>query len=688
MKKTLDERILSLLQRRRSGITLRNITRELGVSPKENPRLKRKLKSLEGTGVIQRNRSRYFIPKKTEIIRGVFLASSRGFGFVSSDENQEDDIFIPARCTEGAVQGDIVEILCKERGKKGKPEGRILRIIKRGREKIVGLYRESYGQPYFIPFDTPFSEEIPISSKNKYSPLPGMVVEIDRKTKTITEVFGKPDDPGVDEKVIIQRYNLSPSFSEESLKEAANISAEIPEKEKTKRVDYRAIKTVTIDGKNAQDFDDAVSIKKLKNGRYLLGVHIADVSHYVRPESSIDREAFKRGTSVYFPSRTLPMLPQKLSNHICSLRPKVERLAFSVLMEIEKNGEVLKSEFHPSLIQTAERMTYDSVYKIFKGDKHERNKYRFFVPDLLLMRELAGILRARREAEGSLDFDLTEPELVYREGELYSVESFGQNEAHHLIEEFMLAANEAVASYLNREEVPIIYRIHPRPSISSLSKLREMLAHFNLSLPDSKKIKAGDLQKVINIFKDKPEEKFIVIQILRSLKLAVYSDQNQGHYALAKKDYTHFTSPIRRYPDLVVHRILKKALGGEKYQIPSISSIASICSQRERDAESAEKRLVEWRILRFLHEKLGDEFEGMIVGISRAGLIVELDNYFVDGLIPYKDLSGDFFFKKSDKTLVGKRTGRKFELGDRVKVILAAVDPFRGRMDFALSAKN
>lgn len=681
----MDDRLISLLRKRREGLTLQKIIRELGLSSKESPRVKRLLKSLEGKGIIQRVRNRYFIPVKSDVVRGVFLTSGKGFGFVRAEEGLEEDIFIPARFAEAAVQGDVVEVLHTQRGRKGKPEGRILRIVKRGRERIVGLYRERHGQPFFLPLDTPYGEEVPLISGKPLSLQPGMIVEADRSTMRLTDIYGLPEEPGVDVRVVMQRHNLSSSFSDETLKEAESIPVEILQEWRKKRIDYRTWNTVTIDGEKAQDFDDAVSVRKLEGGHYLLGVHIADVSHYVQPGTSLDREAFQRGTSVYFPDLTLPMLPERLSNQVCSLCPREERLTFSVLMEIDREGNVSRTEFHPSLIRTEERMTYDSVYKIFMGDTSEGKKYRHLLQDFLLMRELASLLREKRKREGSLDFDLVEPELIYREGKLHSVEPFVPNEAHQLIEEFMLAANEAVASFLSQNGVSLLYRVHPHPSLSSLSRLREMLDHFRIHLPEPRKIKRGDLQQVIRTVQGKPEEKFITLQILRSLKLAVYAEENQGHFGLAKKEYTHFTSPIRRYPDLVVHRILKRVLRGERTGMTSLSSIALHCSGRERDSDSAERELVEWRILRYLREKLGDEFEGIIVGVSKAGLVVELDTYFVDGIIPYGDLRGDLYFKKSEKTLVGRRTGKKFELGDRISVILAAVDPLRRRVDFTLS---
>ncbi|UCE20889.1 MAG: RNB domain-containing ribonuclease, partial [Candidatus Aminicenantes bacterium] len=360
----------------------------------------------------------------------------------------------------------------------------------------------------------------------------------------------------------------------------------------------------------------------------------------------------------------------------------------SALLEIDRKGGVVKAEFHPSLIRTAERMTYEAVYRIFEGNEKEKKRYSHLVPDLLLMRELASLLRSRRVEEGSLDFDLLEPELVYKEGSLHSIVPFEPNEAHHLIEEFMLVANEAVARYLSQKDIPLLYRVHPQPSLKDLERLSEILVHFDLSLPLPKKISSKDLQRVLNDVEGKHEEKFVSLQVLKSMKLAVYSEENAGHYGLAKKEYTHFTSPIRRYPDLLVHRILKKALRNEKEKIDSLSSMALHCSEQERAADEAERELLVWRIFRFLKEKLGEEFDGIIVDITSAGLIVELDNYFVDGLVSYSDLGGDYYRKRSEKTLVGRRSGRTFELGDRMRVILASVDPIQRRMSLVLSQKK
>jgi ribonuclease R len=682
----VKDRILALLQNRKKGLSLKILSRELRLNAKERKQLRDNLKKLEGQGIIRRVRNTYFLPPKSNILKGRFVTSKPGYGFVAPEGESLEDIFIPARFAAGAMQGDLVEVLYKERGKKGKPEGRVLRILKKERKRLMGLYQERAGQPFFLPFDSPAGEEVPLASKEKLSPLSGMIVEVDRDSLHLIAVLGMPDDPGVDAKVVIRKYNLALKFSSETLKEAEETSPQIPVEERSLRKDYRTWTIVTIDGENAQDFDDAVSVRKLDNGHFLLGVHIADVSHYVNPGTSVDKEAFGRGTSVYFPDLTLPMLPEKLSNDICSLKPREERLTFSVLLEIDEKGNVLGAEFHPGLIQTAARMTYTSVFNIFEGDEEERQKFSYLVPDLLLMRDLARVLRKKREEKGSLDFDILEPELVYREGKLYSVASVERNEAHQVIEEFMIAANEAVAAFLSNRNIPSLFRVHPPPSLSDLEDLRETLTHFGLLLPKASKVEAKDLQSVLEKVKGTKEEKFINVLVLRALKLAVYSGENSGHYGLAKKEYTHFTSPIRRYPDLIVHRILKQALRGEKAKIPSLASIALHSSRQERNADEAERDLVEWRIFRFLRGMLGEEFEGIIVDITQAGLVVELDDYSVDGVVLYADLDGDYYFKKSNETLMGKRRGRVFELGERIQVILVSVDPLSRRMNFILKS--
>ncbi len=681
----MEKKIAPLLKKHPEGLGFPDIVRELRLPRQNKNKLLEDLKALEHEGVIRRVKNLYSLAPRTNLVRGRLVSVLRGFGFVTPEGGGTEDIFIPARDSGGALQGDTVEVLVREKGSRGKSEGKIIRILKKERKRILGTYVERGGVPYMAAFDSMSPEEFPIRVKGKPFPRPGMIIEADRTTLELAGILGFPDDPGVDTQVIVRRHGLASGFPAGVLAEADAARPGVTAEDLAGRTDHRDWQTVTIDGEKAQDFDDAVSVRLLPNGHYFLGVHIADVSYYVRPGTTLDEEAFARATSVYFPDLTLPMLPEKLSNDLCSLRPREPRLTMSVLMEIDGAGRVVREEFHPSVIQTVERMTYTSVFKIFEGDRAEREKYAHVVPALLLMRDLARLLRAKRAEAGSLDFDLLEPELVYKEGSLQSIVPTERNEAHQLIEEFMVAANVAVASHLGRADVPAMFRIHPAPAEADLEKLRELLGHFGLVLPKADRIGSKDLQGVLERMKGQPGEKFVNVQVLRSLKLAVYSDEDLGHYGLAKTDYTHFTSPIRRYPDLIVHRVLKRLLTGGRAEKAPMAEWALHCSQMERKANEAEKDLLMWRIFRFLKTRMGDEFEGIITDVIKAGLLVELDDYFADGLLPFQSLDGDYYYRRSAKTLRGRRKGRTFDLGDRVRVVLVACEPALRRMEFTLS---
>ncbi|HPB59917.1 MAG TPA: RNB domain-containing ribonuclease, partial [Candidatus Saccharicenans sp.] len=447
----MEKEIIEFLEKNRKPISLERLGRILKLNKGEKRKLKGLVRYLEKQGLLKLKGDLVMPLPRSKVIRGTISLNKRGFAFVTPEtaEDGAEDIFIPPGQTAGALTGDLVEVIVKEEGQKGKAEGRVTRILKRGRTSIFGLYLEINYQPFVLPMDTLHEEPFLVKLKNRQRPKPGQIVEIDRSSLEVRKILGYQDEPGVDLKVVINQHNLFEKFSPETLAEATTLPAEPLSEDFIGRVDYRNWTTVTIDGEKAQDFDDALSIRKLSNGHYLLGVHIADVSHYVRPGSALDREAYLRGTSVYFPDLTLPMLPEKLSNDLCSLRPQVPRLTVSAVMEIDEKGTILQSDFHPSVIQTTERMTYTSVYKIFQGDPGEQNRYQHLHADLFLMRHLARILKRKRLRQGSLDFDLLEPELIYREGLLTAVVPSERNEAHSLVEEFMLAANVAVAIYLS-----------------------------------------------------------------------------------------------------------------------------------------------------------------------------------------------------------------------------------------------
>lgn len=677
----MEKKILELFNQGKRKWNLGTMARELGLRSYEVKTLRRTLKKLQKQGLVERRRGVYKLAQIPFILRGEYLSTSFGFGFVRA-EGGGPDIFIPPRARAGAMNGDLVEIEIKET-KDGRIEGRVRRIVK-AKPTIIGYYQPRFGHALLVPLEDPAYGEIPIETGANQKIEEGMIVEIDRRSGRIVNIFGHPDEPLVDTKVVIKRFGLRTDYSPEALREAQALPFKISQQARAGRKDFRRWPTITIDGEDAQDFDDAVSIKKLSNDNYLLGVHIADVSHYVLPGSALDEEAKKRGTSVYFPDLTLHMFPERLATNLCSLRPQSTRLTFSVLLEINKRGEVVKTEFYPSIIKTIERMTYTSVYKIFLGDREESQRYAHLIDDLYLMRELASLLRERRESSGSLNFDLLEPELIYKEGKLAEVAAFEQNEAHHLIEEFMVAANEAVATFFHERNLPSIYRVHPAPAVGDLEELRQKVLAMGLYLPRGDQIKPQDLQRLLRSAAGRPEEKFVNGQVLRALRLAVYSNENIGHYGLAKSNYTHFTSPIRRYPDLLVHRLLKDGLAGKKDSKEDLAELAWHCSSCERQAEAAERELLEWRIFRFLKAKLGEEVKGVIVDISRAGLVVELEDYFVQGLLSFYDLKGDHDWRRSGDSLIGKRTGRRLRLGDQIEVVLANVDSILRRINLVL----
>ena len=680
----MRRQVFALLEKNKQGMTLSKIVRALHFGPDEKVLCEKSLEELENLGAVLRVKNRYFVRQRSSLVRARLLSVHSGYGFARPEDDLYEDIFIPARFSGGALQGDLVEVFYKERGPKGKNEGRVTRILERAQETMIATVREQKGRVSLVPFDSLSGEEHVLAGGEAQALQDGQIVKVDRKSFAVQEILGFPDEEGVDTRAVIERFALASDFSGRALDETREMSADIGPEDIENRDDFRGWPTVTIDGPDAQDFDDAVSIRKVEGGHYLLGVHIADVSHYIREGSFLDEDAFDRGTSVYFPGRTLPMLPEKISNQICSLRPNEDKLTVSVLLEIDPAGHVMSSSFQPSIIRTLERMTYHSVSLIIEGDPEEKRKFATLAPDLDLMHNLAQVLRRKRRSSGSLDFDLAEPELVYEEGTLRSVIPSERNDAHRLIEEFMLAANEAVASFLHKKEIPLIFRIHPPPAQDDLKRLREILAPFGICLPDSRKLGTKDLQSILDQSQEKPEKQFIESQVLRSLRYALYSSDPRGHFGLAKRMYTHFTSPIRRYPDLVVHRILKKAILGKKPGTFPLDSVALHCSERERRAEEAERELVVWRIYRHMKTKLGDEFEGLITHISREGLVLELKDFFVTGLVPFAELPGEYFYKRAERTLVGRRTGHAFALGQKIRVTLVSVDPFHRRIILSL----
>ncbi len=528
-------------------------------------------------------------------------------------------------------------------------------------------------------------------------------VEIDRypdrsthfASGRVVEVLGFIGDPGVDIEVVIRKLHIPHHFPDDVLREAEQIATEVPPEEMAQRVDLRDRNIVTIDGETAKDFDDAVEVQKLPNGNYLLGVHIADVSHYVTEGSLLDSEAFERATSVYFPGRAVPMLPERLSNGICSLNPQIERLTFTCEMEIDAKGRFIQHKIYKSVIRTRERMTYTDVNAILTDCTPElKARYGYLIPDFERMHALYDVLRRRREQRGSIDFDLPEAEVMLdATGVIEAIRATERNVAHRLIEEFMLSANEVVARELVFANQPGLYRVHPQPDAQKLEDLREILKEFKLKLRgDVEEIRPGELQHVLKQVAGRPEERFLTNIILRSMKRAYYSETSTGHFALAFEHYCHFTSPIRRYPDLIVHRRLHElittgALIGERREEIERAhpQYALQSSDRERRAEEASREVMEWKKVIFMRDKVGNEYGGIITGVASFGLFVELEEIFVQGMVPVATIGGDFWhFAEKEHRLRGESTNRELRLGDHVRIRVESIDEDRHQIEFRL----
>jgi len=760
-----------------------------------------------------------------DVVSGRLVCHRDGYGFVITDRpvtGVEGDVYIGAAQMGDAMHGDRVEIRVARKSL-GRAEGRVLRVVRRAHPTVVGEFHVGASGNYVIPYDTkilqrifiPPGEESPGEprlprgerhrpavaredhpSKAKQAPLPSRLRELEGKMVNVelmsfprgdspprgrvTEVLGKPGDLGLDVEIVIRKHHLPHEFAEDVMAEAQRVPTEVRPGEREGRANFCHLSVVTIDGETAKDFDDAVYVEPLANGNFHLAVHIADVSHYVAPGTALDREARLRGTSVYFPDCAVPMLPAELSSGICSLNPRVERLVLSALMEVDRNGQVVRSTFTPGVIRSAERMTYTAVHAVLEGDPEQRKRYAPLARHFENMKELALILNRKRRGRGSIDFDLPEPILRFDErGLIVGITRSERNIAHRIIEEFMLAANEAVARFLEACSVGTLYRIHEKPDPRKVLEFEEIAQRFGYSLGvadlaerklrvkqrlsarSSQRGRAGhrsqrefalmlppdfDLaitprhyQKLADKIEGKPEERILSYLMLRSLKQARYSGRNLGHFALAAATYCHFTSPIRRYPDLIVHRTLKWLLAastpaedipggphpraGKKRRAPGapgdashaalpqevaitrpdrmgssgpispaeLENIAAESSDAERRADDAERELTEWKKVQFMGQHLGQAFDALIIQCGKFGFFVELLDFFVEGLVSIDSLEDlfeeRFFYREGDRAIVGEpaAAGRKrFAIGDRVRVQVDRVDAARQRVDFSL----
>ena len=695
------EKVLQFLKEEDRPLLLREILRRLGLGKEERREAREYLRDLADAGKVVRIRgNRYGLPSKMNLVVGRVKSHPDGYGFVLPEKEGEEDIFISPRNLKEAMNGDRVVARIESIRKKGK-EGSVIRILERKTRQVVGKFMRGKNYCYIIPEDERILQEIFIpEGETKRARLNQIVVaeitqyptERVRPVGRITHILGYPDDPEIEPQIIIHKYDLPHRFTSGALKEAQDLSPEPSHGEYRDRVDLRGIPTFTIDGENARDFDDAVSIEREKDGGAKLYVSISDVSHYVREGTSLDEEAYLRGTSVYFPDRAIPMFPPELSNEICCLHPGVDRLTLTVELRYDEKGEGKSVQFYPSVIRSDERLTYTLVRKILvDGDLEVREKFEPLLPSLELMADLCQELRRRRTERGAIDFDLPEPEVMLNlQGGTEDIIRAERNLAHQIIEEFMIAANEAVARFVEEKGIPFIYRIHEPPKKEAIDEFRRFISHLGYRMRKDTDQSPKELQKVLLAVKGKPEERMVNQILLRSMKWARYSAKNLGHFGLASDAYTHFTSPIRRYPDLIVHRLLKRVMSKMEVQIAEeiLANKADHLSDRERVAMEAEREIVDRYRVRFMRERIGEEFEGIISGVTAFGFFVELKDIFVEGLVRVTSLPDDYYqYHEKQYCLVGERTHKTFRIGDQVKVRVDRVDVERRHIDFGLLDK-
>ncbi len=672
----LKRNIISILKSEGKKLSLSSLSKKLrskGGSKKTLRRdLRKFLHKLKLEGRINFDRKGIYLLEKERTLKGKFTGTRSGSGFVTLRNGEE--IFIPQKLSGEAMHGDSVEIVI-EKDREGGKRGRVLRVVKKEKREVLGYLQKTRSGYKLNPIDRRVSPVFVDSVPYNFHYDPTVPARIALKDDNTGEFLSYENISSYLD-LIIEEFGLRREFPENVLKEADSLYFE----EKDKTVDRANLKNeniITIDNDNAKDFDDAVNVKKLKNGNYLLGVHIADVSHYVLPETLLDREAYLRATSVYFPELVLPMLPEKLSNDLCSLNPHEEKFTISVIAEITKNGRIISSDIFPSIIKSKARMTYSNVEKILNGEISISEKW--LKKELFLMKELAEILWKRRYEEGSIDFDLPEPELsIDSLGRILSMDGGRRLVSERIIEEFMLVANRIVAEFIHRNSVPSIYRIHEPPDLKKVEELKDMLRV--LGIPYSKK---GDLNRFYQNILEKIIERengwLLQIFVLKSLKLARYSPVNKGHFGLAFEYYTHFTSPIRRYPDLIIHRILKSILGikggviYDENKLQEISVHSSIC---ERNGDQAEEENLRAKIMDFVKNKVGEETEGFISYLGREWIEVSLKEFKVDGKIFLTDIKEDIYFLNRFVAR-GKRTGRVWRIGDKMKVLIASANPLK-----------
>ncbi|MBW6390914.1 ribonuclease R [Billgrantia antri] len=717
------EYLLARLEEYGKPITHEKMSRMLGLDDEDlQEAVRRRLAAMERDGQVLRNRAgAYALIDKLDLIKGKVLGHRDGFGFVLRDDGKKPDLVLPPRQMRRVFHGDYVLVRISGRDRRGRDEATIAEVLARNTQTIVGVYRAN--TPEFgvlIPENPRITQEVIIPHSACSGAQDGQVVSarIVQQPETrvqpvgeVVEVLGERMDPGMEIDIAIRSYEIPAEFPPEVHDQIAGMSAEVAEQDKQHRIDLRHLPLVTIDGEDAKDFDDAVYAWKTKSGSWKLIVAIADVSHYVRPGSSLDEEAIRRGNSVYFPGQVVPMLPELLSNGLCSLNPHVDRLAMVCEMNISKSGAISRYHFYEAVFQSHARLTYTKVAAILDEDDPDndalRREYHELVKPLQELHQLYKVLRQAREERGAIDFETTETAIVFNEErKIEKIVPRQRNDAHKLIEECMLAANVATARFLDKHDLPALYRIHERPSPERLDKLRLFLNELGLSVGGGDEPTPQDYQALAEAIRGRPDADVIQTVMLRSMSQAVYSPHNEGHFGLAYPAYAHFTSPIRRYPDLLVHRAIRSVIRGPRqtntvlraegapveppskwcpYTFEQMLELGEHCSMTERRADDATRDVEDWLKCEFMSDKLGEVYEGTIASVTQFGIFVRLDEVYVEGLVHVTSLPSDYYHYEPEKhRLKGERTGMSYRLGDGVTVQVARVDLDERKIDFVL----
>ncbi len=692
------EFLLQLLQEAGEPVDAEELADRLGLEAQEWDAFMNRLRAMQRDGQLLFNRrGALCLPDKIELKAGRVEGHPDGFGFFIPDDGS-GDMFLSEKEMHGVLHGD--RVLARESGvdRRGRKEAKIVEVLERANRHLVGRYYTEKGVQWVVAENKRINQDILIPPGAELKARLGQVVMVeivDQPTKhtpatgRVTEVLGNYADPGMEIEIALRKHDLPHVFSDKALAQARKLPKGVVKKDLAGREDLRELPLVTIDGEDARDFDDAVYCQRQGRG-YKLWVAIADVSHYVQPGSPLDREAFERGNSVYFPRRVIPMLPEELSNGLCSLNPKVDRLCMVCEMDIAATGSIKKYRFYPAVMHSKARLTYEQVWSWLSGTTKPPREQAWLMEHLADLYSLFKVMLKARWARGAIDFETLETKILFDErGKIERIVPYERNDAHRVIEECMLAANVCASEFLQKKKHPALYRVHEGPTPVKLKALQEFLAEFGLYLTGGDDPHAKDYAELLKKIKGRPDEQLLQTVMLRSLQQAQYSPENVGHFGLAYEAYTHFTSPIRRYPDLLVHRAIKACLGGGQYSPGNWEEIGAHCSATERRADEATRDVVNWLKCYYMQDKLGEEFEGVISAVVSFGIFVALNDVFVEGLVHVSDLGRDYFhYDAARHQMLGERTGQRYRLGDTVRVRVARVDLESSKIDFVLAEQR